>query len=159
MEASIFHLIGQKYDIDPRLLFAIALNESGRNHEKGYITPHPYVFRTYDGAHYFDSVATASAPLLARLKKTTNIDIGMMQINLRYHPVDDPLRLLEPVFNLEIAAKYLKKTLSSTNDSILGIGRYHSWKPLRARWYGRKVNGTYLNLQKVFPLQKLDETK
>lgn len=74
-----------------------------------------------------------------------------MQINLHYHPVENPLRLLEPDFNLETAALYLKQTLSSTHDRVIGIGRYHSWKPERARWYGKRIMSTY-NKLKMLPL-------
>ncbi|MCG7879830.1 MAG: transglycosylase SLT domain-containing protein [Candidatus Thiodiazotropha endolucinida] len=149
IEGSLFHQVGEKYGIDPRLLYAIALNESGRRYDKG-IAPHPYVFRADDGAHYFNSLTAASTALLARLKNTSMIDIGMMQINIHYHPVENPVRLLEPAYNLDAAASYLKETLSSTDSIVIGIGRYHSWKPRRARWYGLRIINTYNNLKILF---------
>lgn len=62
MEDTLFHTIGEKYAIDPLLLYAIALNESARTFNKGFVAPHPYVFRDQDGAHYFESLEAASLP-------------------------------------------------------------------------------------------------
>jgi len=146
LKGTLFDTIGSTYDIDPLLLYSIAITESATGVGKGNIQPHPYVIRTDNGPQFFKNRAAAEKELAKVLYRTTNVDIGMMQINLFYHPQSNPLDLLDPHYNLTYAAQYLKKTLASTDDPILGVGRYHSWTENRANWYGRRVWKTYNNL-------------
>jgi len=145
LKNSIFETVAKNYNIDPTLLYAIAITESATGKGGGNIAPHPYVFRSLDGPKFFESKAELSTILLT----TTNIDIGMMQINLKYHPQPAPLRLLDPQYNLSVAAQYLIETMSSTKDPVIGVGRYHSWTNDRAVWYGTRVWQTYRNLKRI----------
>lgn len=149
LEGTLFETVATVHGIDPLLLYSIAITESATGVGNGYIRPTPYVFRTNDGPRFFNSLREAETELATILKTTQNVDVGMMQINLRYHPQPDPLSLLKPHHNLTIAAKYLKKTMASTNDPIIGVGRYHSWKEELARWYGKRVWQTYRNLLQI----------
>ncbi|MBX2807162.1 MAG: transglycosylase SLT domain-containing protein [Cellvibrionaceae bacterium] len=146
----MFQEVGEKYNIDPLLLYAIAITESATGVGKGYIQPSPYVFRTASGPQFFSSRTEAEHKLSPILLKTQHVDIGMMQINLHYHPQPNPLELLDPYYNLSVAAEYLQRTLNSTTDPIIGVGRYHSWTEELAKWYGNRVWKTYSNLLKIF---------
>jgi hypothetical protein len=72
-----------------------------------------------------------------------NIDVGIMQVNLRWHGhcVAKPKHLLNPNINLEIGAKLLAEAIQSSPDNLaLGIGRYYSWKNVTAAVeYGQRV--------------------
>ncbi|MBX2808157.1 MAG: transglycosylase SLT domain-containing protein [Cellvibrionaceae bacterium] len=146
----MFQEVGEKYALDPLLLYAIAITESATGVGEGYIQPSPYVFRTASGPRFFTSRTAAESELSPILLETQHVDIGMMQINLHYHPQDDPLALLDPYYNLSVAAQYLQRTLSSTKDPVIGVGRYHSWTKELAKWYGTRVWKTYSNLLKIF---------
>lgn len=149
IEGSIFEQVADQHQMDPLLLYAISITESAAGIGKGYIQPQPYVFRNDRGPQFFNSRSKAEAALREALKISTNVDVGLMQINLHHHPQPDPLRLLDPIHNLDVAARYLKKTMSSTSDPVIGVGRYHSWRNEYASWYGQRVWKTYENLQRI----------
>lgn len=151
LKGSVFDTVAARHGIDPLLLYSIAIAESAIGVGGGYIRPTPYVFRSSSGPRYFSSRQEAEVALASALKYTENIDVGMMQINLRYHPQPNPLSLLEPHYNLTVAARYLKDTLASTDDPVIGVGRYHSWTDSLARWYGERVWQIYSNLQRASP--------
>jgi len=153
LKGTIFDTVGSIYGVDPLLLYSIAITESATGAGNGYIRPYPYVFRTKDGPSFFKDLNTAEIALRKVLQNTHNVDIGMMQINLRYHPQPDPLALLDPQHNLSIAAQYLRKTLASTKDPIVGVGRYHSYTEELADWYGKRVWKTYENLIQLTPFE------
>lgn len=146
LKGTIFEEVATDVGIDPLLLYAIAITESAKSAGNGYITPHPYVFRSSAGPRFFKTKMEASTALDEILAETQHVDIGMMQINLHYHPQPNPHDLLDPLHNLTVAANYLKKAMASTDDPIIGVGRYHSWTKELASWYGERVWQTYRNL-------------
>lgn len=146
MKGSIFEQVGDQHKLDPLLLYAISITESAAGVGQGYIQPQPYVFRNESGPHFFSSRTDAEAALRKALERSSNVDVGLMQINVHHHPQSDPLELLDPVHNLQVAARYLKRTMSSTSDPVIGVGRYHSWREDYASWYGQRVWKTYDNL-------------
>jgi len=149
LNGSLFETVGNKVKVDPLLLYAIAITESAIHVGSGYIGPTPYVFRTSDGPKYFRTRKEAASELQEIIKTTSHVDIGMMQINLHYHPQKNPLQLLDPHYNLIVAANYLKTTMDSTSDLIVGVGRYHSWTSSLSNWYGERVWQTYRNLLEI----------
>ncbi len=70
-----------------------------------------------------------------------NIDVGCMQVNLRYHP--DAFASIEAAFdpatNVAYAARYLMSLNQATRSWSQAIGRYHSATPERGLAYRRKV--------------------
>ncbi len=140
-------------EINPILLYAVALAESASHRGAQRISPWPYAIRVGDDAVYAKSKAEAEAVLNRALKekKKHHLDVGLMQINLHWHGsrVDSPTALLDPVTNLNLGSRILAEAIaSSPTDLELGIGRYHSWKEERARWYGKRVLMIYQNLLK-----------
>ena len=150
LEGTIFQEVAAEHQVDSLLLYSIAIAESATEAGNGNIQPYPYVFRTKDGAEYFNTFAEAKEALAAVLERTKKVDVGMMQINLYYHPQDDPFSLLDPATNLNVAARYLKETMASTDNPVLGVGRYHNWADEeRANWYGDHVWQIYNNLDRL----------
>ena len=145
----VWNEIGRHYDIDPILLYSIALTESGIEIEHGRISPWPFTFRAHDARYYADDMDEAVETLKMFVEKYGDrVDVGMGQINLKWHAhrVNEKAQLLDPATNLSVMAQILKETMASTEDMHLGIGRYHSWTEDRARWYAGKVLKIYFNL-------------
>jgi len=146
LKGTLFETVGLQYNIDPLLLYSIAIAESATGVGHGYIVPTALVLRSADGPVFFKDKKKAEIELIKILEKTNLVDVGLMQINVHYHPQENPLDLLDPHHNLTEAARYLKTTLASTTDPVLGVGRYHSWNKNKANWYGNRIWTIYRNL-------------
>lgn len=130
--------------LDPLMLYAVALTESGRVSEKGQIKPWPWTLNIEGRAHFTDTRKEAAALLAAHRGKS--MDVGLLQVNTRWHGhrIDDVEALLEPAINLEIGASILEDALTSApGDLTAGIGRYHSGRPEHALPYARTVLSFY----------------
>lgn len=140
-------------DLDPLLLYSVALAESSWIAEKkGDVQPNPYTLRVASlPGYYTDDLDTATAQLQSYLAKYSSIDIGFLQVNSYYHGhrVDNLFDLLDPVINLQVGAEILRETIDSApGDLELGIGRYHHWADeVRARSYGARIIAIYNNLR------------
>ena len=148
LEGTLFDKVAAEFSIEPELLYAVALAESATGSgKKASVTPWPFVIRTSSGPQFFHNLEEAQAALSLELEKgNKNIDVGMMQINLSYHPHPSPLSLLKPENNLRFGAQILTVAMNSTDDQTVSIGRYNSWKDKRARNYGQRVLAIYRNL-------------
>ena len=135
--------VARSHGLDPRLLYAVALLESGRPAGAG-VTPWPWVVHTPAGPRFFASEPEARTALAALVAahRPVELDVGLMQVNLHWHGtrVPSPAALLDPLTNLALAAEVLAQALrSAPGDPTLGVGRYHSWDAARARGYGERV--------------------
>lgn len=142
---------GQAHGVNPILLYAVALAESATPQGAGQVSPWPYALRTGATAHYPPDIESAGALLATLLdnESARTLDIGLMQINLHWHGhrVDNPAALLDGKTNLNVGAQILAEAMASApQDPALGIGRYHSWRDDRARWYGERVLSIYGSL-------------
>lgn len=152
LEGTVFEQAGREANIDPLLLYAVALCESGYHSDpsKGLVAPYPWVLRTPDGPVYGESRAAAERALHRALKKSKSVDVGLMQINLRWngHRVKVPSELLDPITNLRVAAEILNELFARhPHDAVKAIGLYHSSNPKRAAGYGRTVWRLYNSLK------------
>ena len=142
--------VADPYDLDPGLLYAIALMESGRPREGG-LAPWPWtLWLPGRGGVFLETREQALSTL--RAHSAGSVDVGLMQVNLRWHGhrIASPEALLEPERNLEIAAGILSEALATApGDLELGIGRYHSPDEARARDYGRTVLTIWRGLQQL----------
>ena len=96
-------------------------------------------------AFYPRSAAEARRFLAVALALTDNVDIGLMQINWRtwrgavrglgLHAYD----LLEARTNMEMGCRILAQALSGRGSFLARLGRYHSRRRERGRWYARRV--------------------
>ncbi len=133
---------------DPLIVYAVALFESGATEGPGRVAPWPWTLN-FGGVDVRAASRTEAQRLLSTAGPETNVDIGLMQVNLAAH--HDKVRcaseLLDPDTNVRIGGRILGDALrSSPNDIVLGLGRYHSWNPGRALWYGRAVWRLYVAL-------------
>lgn len=140
-----------EHGLEPGLLYALTLVESRHRVGPKRVAPWPWTVHTPDGGRWFDSREEARAALADMLERwpAKRIDVGAAQINVGWHAdaIDDPLRLLDLEYNLDVAADILARAVESTSDPVLGVGRYHAWVDrARARRYGREVWSMYRDI-------------
>jgi hypothetical protein len=125
------------------LLYAIALTESAHRPDgmRG-VVPWPWTINSPKGSFYLDSRREAVAKV-EELKGmgVRNIDVGCMQVNLKYHP--DAFNSLDDAFhppsNVGYATTFLTDLEREQPTLFDAVGRYHSGTPWRSRAYARKV--------------------
>ncbi|MCA0994806.1 lytic transglycosylase domain-containing protein [Alloyangia pacifica] len=120
-----------RHQIPGNLLLGIGLQEAGMMHE-GELTIWPWTANADGDGRYFDSPETAASWVRARRGAgVTSIDLGCMQVNLRWHP--DAFASYEqgfdPAHNVDYAARLLVSLYEQTGDWIEAAGRYHSATP------------------------------
>ena len=125
------------------LLYAIALTESAHRPDgmRG-VVPWPWTINSPKGSFYLDSRREAVAKV-EELKGmgVRNIDVGCMQVNLKYHP--DAFNSLDDAFhprsNVGYAVDFLTELERKMPTLFDAVGRYHSGTPWRSRDYAHKV--------------------
>ena len=152
LKGTIYEEAGLRYNIDPTLLYAIALVESAvDSSELGMVNPYPWALRT-DQPFYGKTRREAEIELRRLLKAGRSVDIGLMQINSRWHKhrVKNVLDLLDPRTNVMVGAQILSERLkASPDDGIKAVANYHSFDPERGRWYARHVFCIWQKLKEV----------
>ena len=138
--------------IQTNLLSAIALVESGR-YSKDYPSgiAWPWTVTAEGKGNFYPSKKEAVKAVLELQKKgITNIDVGCMQINLKYHP--DAFKSIEdaltPAKNIAYAAKFLKRNFEETNSWGVAATRYHSKTDNKALRYEDKLLDAWKRLTK-----------
>lgn len=149
-----FQAVGESKGIDPILIYSIALAESAYGKGRGSIAPWPWTLRTATTPYYESSQEEAAAVLNRIIQERghkTSVDIGPMQVNLRWngHRVNNPTDLLSFKTNIEVGTDILLEAIASApGDLELGLGHYHHWESdVVARSYGRKILTIYEQLQ------------
>lgn len=137
----------QHFQLPVHLLTAVAVTESGRWHKGiGHTVPWPWTIHTGGKGYYFNSIEEAVAATHRLVRKgVTNIDIGCMQVNYRYHGHYFPsiAHMFDPRYNVAYAAKFLSDNYDETRTWMKAIAIYHSRTPSRGRAYARKVMGAW----------------
>ncbi|MBN9887024.1 transglycosylase SLT domain-containing protein [Salipiger abyssi] len=117
-----------RHQIPGNLLLGIGLQEAGLMHE-GELTIWPWVANADGDGRFFSSPGTTASWVRARQGQgVESIDVGCMQVNLRWHPdafasVEEGL---DPARNVDYAARLLVSLYGQTGDWIEAAGRYHS---------------------------------
>jgi hypothetical protein len=139
-------------DIPQDLLTAIALVEAGRwqGTEKNPLI-WPWSLTVNGKGHFYETPELAiNAAETFFAHGISNIDIGCMQINVRYHKnaFSDLAEMFDPIYNTAYAANFLvslKKDLGTWSHAVEG---YHSRKQEFGQPYGKKVMGQWAELRK-----------
>lgn len=153
---SVWGQAARNHGIDPYLLYAISIIESRQTYEDGLVRPSPFALHRNGRSSrsvYPQTISEARSTLATMLNETSNVDIGTMQINCRWHcnKVSNPSDLLDYKTNIHVAAQILSEAMASApQDPILGAGRYHNWTDEdRARGYGFKAVRLAVALRKI----------
>ena len=147
--ASIWRRAGQRYHIDPLLLYAVALVETGRASRGDSVAPTPWIVRI-DGRVITGSAShVREAIRLAQAFGKQIQDVGIMQVYFPAHhtTVRSALQLIDPRTNVMQGARILAQALGSSQDTILGIWHYHSDNPSKAYSYGSAVYTVWHRLE------------
>ena len=125
------------------MLFSVSMVESGRfNKTMRKTRPWPWTINAEGQSYYFDNKAEAVAATRHLLEQgIRSIDVGCMQINLRYHP--NAFKNLEtafdPAINVAYGAEFLKHLYTRTNSWPDAIAAYHSQSKTRSQPYFARV--------------------
>lgn len=125
------------------VLYAVALAESGRKLASGAVRPWPWTLNVAGRPYRYATRREAFRALEGFLAQGEMlIDIGLMQINWRYHrdTLGTPWQALDPYHNLRVGAALLKRRYRLDGDWWAAIGHYH--RPAggqRAERYRRRV--------------------
>ena len=142
LEGTAWARAAERHDIDDaRLLYAIALAESGRRTAPGLMQPWPWTLHVPGrGALFFDSHEQLLAELRGK-RPDDRIDVGPMQVNTGFHmdKVASMDALSDFETNLDVGARVLRDCLDRHHDLMAGIGCYHSNTRWRAERYARTV--------------------
>lgn len=125
------------------LLEAISLKETGRwDGDMKRSVPWPWTVTSGADGEYFASKAEALAKARALQKRgVTNIDVGCMQINLRYHPhaFETLEEAFDPAKNAAYAGAHLRQLREDHKSWNQAVQRYHSSNPERGAAYREAV--------------------
>ncbi len=134
--------VEQAFAVPAGLMAAIGRVESGRAGPDGRIDPWPWSINANGVDQVFDSKAAAIAAVRAlQAAGTASIDVGCMQVNLKYHP--EAFATLEdafdPIRNATYAAGFLQRLRTQTGTWPTATAWYHSATPELGEPYARKV--------------------
>lgn len=121
-ENTLFGKVALRHNLEPELLYAVALAESGYSADpgSGKIAPHPFAIRS-DHAVYPSTIEEARQELKRELLHSDSMDVGIMQINTRWNRnlFRNHEQLLDPETNLELGAQILRRVLDDRRYSEL----------------------------------------
>lgn len=127
-----YRQIAGEYGVPASLLYAVALAESGRTLElagRRVVRPWPWTLNVGGKGYYFETREDAWTALRAhRAAGQRSIDIGLMQVNWRWHAdrLKDPYAALDPYYSLRVAAQILRDCQGETGDWWAAVGCYHA---------------------------------
>ena len=110
------------------VLYKIARLESGRRIDGRHVS-WPWSLNNGGKGYFLKDRATALS-ILAHLKAQgeTNVDIGCMQLNMRWHAdfFHSPKHMINPLDNVRYAASYLEQLYKETGSWEKTVKFYHS---------------------------------
>ena len=129
--------------IPPGLLLAVALIEAGRAVPgSNRAEPWPWSYNADGNGHEPSTQAEAIAEVSALLAQgIRSIDIGCMQINLKYHPAAfaNLKDGFSPIENVRYATRFLLDLRAAAGSWAEAVARYHSGDPARGAAYQRRI--------------------
>ena len=144
--------VEKEFGIAKHLLFTIVSVESGQwDYKREQFMAWPWTVNAQGKGYYLKTKEEAVAKVIELQNRgIKSIDVGCMQINLKYHK--DAFTNIEDAFdpqkNIEYGAKFLRKLYSSRGqDWNRAVMAYHSKDPVRGRKYKLKLNSRYEQLK------------
>jgi hypothetical protein len=133
----------RRHGIPDRLMTAISLVESGRWDAKaGKSTAWPWTVTAQGKGRFFPTKSAAIAAVKRlQARGVTSIDVGCMQVNLRYHPTAFPSlsAAFEPSRNAAYAATFLTALKRDRGSWRKAVQHYHSSTAEKRIPYQKKV--------------------
>ncbi len=132
----------KKYGLPKNILLSIARVESGYKKVDGITRAWPWTLNAGGDSAYFQTKEDALYSLEKRIKKgVTNIDVGCMQLNFRWHKdfFNNLSDMITPTKNVDYAAKFLYRLHQRHGSWEKAVKHYHSSKSKYNLKYYRKV--------------------
>ena len=136
----------KKYGLPENILLSISRVESGYQKVNGVIRAWPWTLNAGGDSSYFQTKEDALRSLEERIKKgVTNIDIGCMQLNFRWHKdfFNNLSDMINPIENVDYAARFLNKLHQRHRSWEKAVKYYHSSKSKFNVKYYRKVKAVW----------------
>ncbi|MGQ9370166.1 lytic transglycosylase domain-containing protein [Azospirillum sp. ST 5-10] len=130
--------------IADHLLLAMGFTEAGRRTDDRLFTVWPWTVNSEGRSRYFASRAAAVAFVRAEQDRgVRSIDVGCLQINLKWHPdaFADLDTAFDPGANAAYAAAFLGGLRRDQGSLEAAIARYHSAQSERGAAYRERVVG------------------
>ena len=147
--------IEKKNNFPDGILVSISLAETGRKNNDGSITSWPWSLNHAGKSLFFKNKNQALDYLNKNLtKKFNNIDVGCMQISVKWHSKEFPSyeMMLDPYENINYAAKFLSFLKNKHGSWQKAIKHYHSsTTKLNKKYFARveKIWNNYLTVANV----------
>ncbi len=128
--------------IPPGLMTAIAKTESGRRDRQGNLSPWPWTLNQGGRGSFHETRAAALEHLRELLEEgVTNVDIGCMQINYRWHHAGfaSVEAMMDPVGNTRYAARFLRALHDDLGSWDGATAAYHSMDARKGADYLTRV--------------------
>ena len=139
--------IAAQENIPPALLSAVTRTEAGRRFPaSGRAEAWPWVFNQGGRGHFFKTKEEAiQAVRLLLARGIRNIDVGCMQVNLRFHPraFTSLEEAFDPLSNMAYGAHFLKQLQRSGRSWREALADYHSTDDDRGIAYRRRVEAIW----------------
>ena len=150
---------GKQFNIPDKLLTSISLVESGIKKNNNFVS-WPWTLNVSGKPMFFDNKNDA-LNFLKKNYKNKNIDVGCMQISMKYHinEFDSLDNMLDPDSNVKYAAKFLKKLFLKYKRWNEAIARYHSSIPIRKKQYLNKVKNYWADVRQKKIILHIDGHK
>jgi hypothetical protein len=136
----------RKFDLPAGLLMAVALTETGRR-IGDMLTPWPWSINAAgEGAWLEHRRAAIERTRALQASGVESIDVGCMQVNLRWHEgaFDSLEAAFDPRTNVAYAARHLQELRARSQTWLEAAGRYHSADPAQARPYLARLNRNWM---------------
>ena len=119
-------IVAKSHQVPVDILYAIAMTESG-THYRGERVPWPWALNIDGQSVFCESQQDAIHRVSQAIRNQQSVDIGLMQVNWRWHgqrfaTIDESL---VPIKNLSAGATILHEQFEQTNDWWEAVGRYH----------------------------------
>lgn len=123
-----YQQVAQRAGVPARLLYAVALTESGTQVSQG-LRPWPWTLNVKGQGYRYTTRSEACSALTYFIRTTDakRIDAGLGQINLGWngHYFTSPCDALAPYPNLHVTAFLLRQHYDKWQDWKEAVGRYH----------------------------------
>lgn len=139
-------------DMPEALLQAMSLVETGRRGPDGKHTAWPWTINSHGKGFRFATKQDAIwAVRRLRADGARSIDIGCMQVNLRYHPraFTSLEEAFDPAANMAYAASFLTRLKDRHGNWRAASARYHSYNPKLREKYASRVDKTLARERKL----------
>lgn len=143
----------EEYQIQKHLLTSISTVETGRwNQRLQQKTAWPWTVNVKGRGYFYKTKAEAIAAVKDWQRRGyKSIDVGCMQVNLRFHgkKFANLEEAFDPNKNVEVAARYLKKRHETRGDWLKAATDYHSKRPSKANRYKTKLLAAMDNIKAI----------